>query len=85
MDRDSLGSDHLPDPALASVMKWGRPFLSHARAAALPLGGDYRDILIKHAVVLQLTMVTRKLLSPSIYCAGTRELTQLKTHGERYW
>lgn len=85
MGRDSLGSDHLPDPALASVTKQDRPSLGHAKAAALPTSGNYRDILIKHAVVLQLTGVTCTFLSPSFSRASTGDLSQLKTHGKRDW
>lgn len=67
---------------MAGVTKQGGPTLGYARAAALPTGGNYRDILIKPAVVLQLTTVSCTLLSPSISHASTGDL---KTHGDRDW
>lgn len=80
-----MAEDHLPDPALASVTKQDRLSLGRAGAAALPTGTNYRDILIKRAVALQLTRVTCMFPSPNISHAGTRDLSQLKTLGERDW
>lgn len=60
--------------------------MGHARAAALPMGSDgYRDVLIKHVVVLQLPGVTHTFLSPSISSSSIRDLSQLKTCGEGDW
>lgn len=53
--------------------------MGHARAAALPTGtDDYRDVLIKHVVVLQPAGVTHTFLSPNISHDCTRNLSQRK-------
>lgn len=60
--------------------------MGHARAASLPTGSDdYRDVLIKRVVVLQPLGVTHTFPSPNISHASTRDLSQLKTYGEKDW